>query len=157
MEETLLKVICDYLKPVVYAENTHIIPQGDPLDQMLFITQGIVWVYPTTSSGHGASRVSTTPTTKLLKKGDYYGDELVQWSLTHNSLSDLPISAVNMKSHTKVEGFALRANDLMKAVTRFSWRFQRTERRVSGGLNGQSPAEGWESLAISAVKSVWQR
>ena len=75
MDEKVLNVICDHLKPVLYAENTHIIREGDPLDQMLFIAQGTVWVY--TASSHGRRSISTNKTTKRLEKGDYYGEELV--------------------------------------------------------------------------------
>ena len=151
MDEKVLNVMCDYLKPVVYAEHTHIFREGDPLDQMLFITQGTAWVY--TASSHGGRSTSTNTTTKRLEKGDYSGEELVKWSLTHNLLTDFPISTENVKSHTKVEAFALRANDLMNAVERFWWLFWRNLPR----LKRTYPAEKLEDLAISAVKSFRQR
>ncbi|KAF3448001.1 hypothetical protein FNV43_RR08709 [Rhamnella rubrinervis] len=138
----VLDAICDHLKPVGYAENTHIIREGDPLDQMLFITEGTVCVYK--ASSHGGRSKST----KRLK-GDYYGEELVKRSLMHPSLSDFPISMVNVKSHTKVEALALRAEDLMEVASTFWWLFWRN----LSGLYSAYP----NLLAISAVVSVWRR
>ncbi|KAF3448010.1 hypothetical protein FNV43_RR08718 [Rhamnella rubrinervis] len=150
-DDRVLNVICDYLTPVLYAENTHIIRQGDLLDQMLFITQGTVLVYVTSS--HGGRSISTNTTTKRLEKGNHYGEELIKWSLTHNSLTDFPISTENVKSHTKVEAFALRANDLMMAVSRFPLLFQRN----LSGRDSKSLEEQREILATTAVRSVRQR
>lgn len=49
VDEDALEFICDSLKPVVYPENSYIILQGEPLDKMLPITQGVVWTYKSSS------------------------------------------------------------------------------------------------------------
>lgn len=110
MDEVELKVISDRLKPQLYPEKTHIIREGEPLDQMLFITQGTVWQYET----------NCTTTTKHLKRGDYYGEELAKWSRTHEALSDsqCPTSTATVKSQTKVEAFVLNVNDLVNAISK---------------------------------------
>ncbi|KAL5568095.1 hypothetical protein UlMin_024670 [Ulmus minor] len=104
--------ILKYLKPVTYSENTYIIRKGEPLDMMLFITQGIVWIFNKTSME------------KRLKKGDYFGEELLEWELK-NSNSDFtfPISTKNVKAHTKVEAFALKAANLEQLLNDFGWIF----------------------------------
>ncbi|XP_048319661.2 cyclic nucleotide-gated ion channel 1 isoform X2 [Ziziphus jujuba] len=161
VKEEVLEVICDHMKPVIYTENSYIIREGDPLDQMILITQGTVWVYTGNSCSHGrrsngGTNASSSNTTKRLKKGDIYGEELVKWSLTHNSLSDFPISNENVRSHTKVEGFALKANDLMNAISNYWWLFSRNLCGLKTSSSNNSPAKRWENLAISAVKSVRQ-
>ncbi|GMN39892.1 hypothetical protein TIFTF001_009120 [Ficus carica] len=89
---------------------------GEPLDKMLLITQGVVWTYKSSSDVEG-NRISTIRT-GFLKKGDFYGEELLAWSFQCTSLSNVPISTTNVKSHTKVEAFVLMAKDLRKAVSR---------------------------------------
>ncbi|KAI9073199.1 hypothetical protein K1719_044808 [Acacia pycnantha] len=40
MDAQFLDALCDGLKPVLYTENTYIIREGDPVDQMVFFIQG---------------------------------------------------------------------------------------------------------------------
>ncbi|RWR88819.1 putative cyclic nucleotide-gated ion channel 5 [Cinnamomum micranthum f. kanehirae] len=40
MDERLLDAICERLKPSLYTENTYIVREGDPVDEMLFIIRG---------------------------------------------------------------------------------------------------------------------
>lgn len=166
MNEQVLRVICDHLKPVIYTENSYIIREGDPLDRMLFITQGTAWEYFYTNETIGGSTHSTTAssdfstngslrssTTRRIKKGDYFGEELVKWSLTHNTIFDFPISTTNLKSHTKVEAFALMANDLMNALRKHWWLF----RRSLSPNSTNTCAEQWETLALQALQTIRHR
>ncbi|XP_021830089.1 cyclic nucleotide-gated ion channel 1-like [Prunus avium] len=122
MDDQVLKEIFDYLKPVSYTEDNHIIVEGEPLVKMLFITQGILLTY-TTNNGAGKSSGGSS-TTKCLGKGDFYGEELLTWASTFSPLSDLPISTRFVKSLTKVEAFALTANDLKIIASKFQWHFK---------------------------------
>ncbi|KAF4380223.1 hypothetical protein F8388_024516 [Cannabis sativa] len=108
MDDYVYETICKYLKPVTYLEKSYIIRKGEPLDMMLLITQGVVWTFGS----------STCPIDGL-QKGDFFGNELIEWQLNLESSSykDLPISSVNLKSHTKVEGFALMAIDLKHVLS----------------------------------------
>ncbi|PQP93095.1 hypothetical protein Pyn_14016 [Prunus yedoensis var. nudiflora] len=147
-DERVLKVICNYLKPVIYTENSYVIRAGEPLDLMLFITQGIIWTFAGTQvdgSGklNGSSSSSTSSITRCLEKGDFYGEELLSRISTYISFSDLPICTDNVKCHTKVEAFALLAKDLKTVVTEFWWYFP--------NLNN---SELEEKLAISSVRAV---
>ncbi|KAF3448007.1 hypothetical protein FNV43_RR08715 [Rhamnella rubrinervis] len=60
---------------------------------------------------------------------------------------------VNVKSHMKVEALALKAKDLMKAISTSWWLF----RRNFSGLDSDYPEEKWKPLAISAMQSIWRR
>ena len=121
----LLQLICDHLKPVYYNEHSYIVGEGEPLDAMLFITQGVVWNFITTSNDEGI----VTSKAQCFEKGNFFGQELLETekekehvggefkgSLVPN-LSELPISTKTAKTHTKVEGFALMANDLRTVVS----------------------------------------
>ena len=129
--EQLLQMICDYLKPVYYNEQSYIVREGEPLDAMLFITQGVVWNFITTSNGEGI----VTSKAQCIEKGNFFGQELLDWGFSKEkekekelvggefegslipNLSELPISTKTAKTHTKVEGFALLANDLRTIVS----------------------------------------
>ncbi len=100
-----------------YNQRSYIVREGEPLDAMLFITQGIIWNFTT---NNGERR------TWCIEKGNFYGEELLQWGLDSlkrsvlPKLSDLPISLKTAKTHTMVEAFALMANDLRTIVFRRS-------------------------------------
>ncbi|CAL9000291.1 unnamed protein product [Prunus brigantina] len=144
-DERVLKVICNYLKPVIHSENSYVIRAGEPLDLMLFITQGIIWTFAGTLVD-GSSSSSTSSITRCLEKGDFYGEELLSRISTYISFSDLPICTDNVKCHTKVEAFALLAKDLKTVVTEFWWYFPT--------LNN---SELEEKLALSSVRAVRRR
>ncbi|XP_068318962.1 cyclic nucleotide-gated ion channel 1-like [Pyrus communis] len=118
-DRQVLDAIMEDLEPVSYADGTYIIREGEPLDRMLFITQGSVLTYKTTTTG-GESGSSSTA---YLEKGDVYGKELIGWAATSTPFSGLPISGQTVKSHEKVEVFAIRAARLKRIVSRFSTHF----------------------------------
>ena len=115
--EQLLRMICDFLKPVYYDEHEYVFREGEPLDAMLFITQGIVLNFPT-----GNCEGTLSSMAECIEKGDFYGQDLLDWAFndspTSRNLSKLPVSTKTLKTHTKVEGFTLLANDLMTVVLR---------------------------------------
>lgn len=172
MDEQLLEVICEHLKPVIYTESSYMIRKGDPLDRMLFITQGTAWAYTnstshsnfndnhnnsnvgqssTTSSGDHSTMSIRSGSTRRLRKHDYFGEELLEWSMTHNKIWDFPISTTSVKSHTKVEAFALMANDLMNAVRKNWWLFRRN--LPANSAHARANQQRWETLALSAIRA----
>ncbi|PRQ60441.1 putative ion channel, cNMP-binding protein [Rosa chinensis] len=121
MDEKVLKMMCDYLKPVNYPENTLVFQMGEPFDRMVFITEGLMWTYTTATerSHYGkATEPATSPSmdTNFLKTGDSYGHALLQFG--SSSLAALPTSNANVRCHTKVEAFVLMAKDLKNIVTK---------------------------------------
>ncbi|KAI5314223.1 hypothetical protein L3X38_043399 [Prunus dulcis] len=115
MDGEVLKEIFDNLKPVSYTEDNHIIVEGEPLVKMLFITQGILLTY---------TRNNDAGTTECLDKGKFFGDELLIWASKFSPFSALPISTRFVKPLTKVEAFALKANDLKIIASKFPEAFQ---------------------------------
>ena len=126
-------MICDYLKPVLYYnEHSYIVREGEPLDAAIFVTQGIIWSFAT-SNGEG----TVSSAAQCIEKGHFYGQDLLDWALndfpTSLDLSKLPISTKTVKTHAKVEGFALMANDLKTVVSK------------------------WKTEAASALQAAWRR
>ncbi|XP_035543548.1 cyclic nucleotide-gated ion channel 1-like [Juglans regia] len=124
-ERQLQLDICEYIKQVYYCEDTYIIREGEPLDRMLFVTKDVVWKFATTNNNGVGSTVSSSRG-ECIEKGCYCGEEILNWGFHGFSqrimpnLSDLPISDKTLKTHTKVEAFALMANDLKALVSRYA-------------------------------------
>ncbi|KAM1033224.1 hypothetical protein TB2_036241 [Malus domestica] len=137
LDEKVLKEICQSLQPVMFTEDTYIVKEGKPLDKMLFVTQGIVWSY-------GSS--NTNGSTRCLKKGDFYGEELLNWVSEVSYLTTLPISTRFVKSHTYVEAFVLRAYDLKTIVSKNWLHFFKF-----------TPPSQKQHLAASSLQESWRR
>ncbi|XP_061999619.1 cyclic nucleotide-gated ion channel 1-like [Rosa rugosa] len=144
MDESVLKLICDNLKPVIYTENSYVIRAGEPLDLMLFNAEGIIWTY--TTSTDGSIKLGSS-ITQCIGKGDFYGEELLSWASSYMSFSDLPISTQNVKCHTKVEAFSLMAKDLKAVVSKFWWHFSKAVPDLNRN-NSQL-----EELALSSLRA----
>lgn len=125
MDARVLKAIYEHLKLVIYNEDTYIIREGEPLEKMFFITRGTAWSYTTCNANVAGSITSgASSIIKCLVRGDFYGEELLNWATTKfASFSEFPISTRTLKAQKKVEGFVLRANDLKSVVTKFWWYF----------------------------------
>ncbi|TQE04647.1 hypothetical protein C1H46_009730 [Malus baccata] len=114
MNEKVLTLMCDCLKPVTYGETSFVFRMGDPLDCMMFIIQGTVWTYGSSENqvGQGVSSMAI----KRVGKGYIYGEELLDWA--SDCFNELPVSSKHVKSQTKVEAFVLMAKDLETVVSR---------------------------------------
>lgn len=146
MDERLLDAMCDCLKPVLYTENSCIVREGDPVDEMLFVMRGELLTV-TTNGGSSGFFNST-----YLKAGDFCGDELLTWALDPNMSSSLPISTRTVKPVTDVEAFALMAEDLKFVASQFrrlhSKRFQHTFRYYS---------QQWRTWGARFIQVAWRR
>uniref|UniRef100_A0A2N9GCH3 Cyclic nucleotide-binding domain-containing protein n=1 Tax=Fagus sylvatica TaxID=28930 RepID=A0A2N9GCH3_FAGSY len=110
------------LKPVFYNEQCNILQEGDPIDAIFLITDGIVWSSNNSNNiGKGATTASRQ--VERLVKGQLFGEELLDWFWKKDSSIDmskliLPVSSKTLKTHTKVEAFALMADDFKEIVSR---------------------------------------
>ncbi|KAL6206449.1 hypothetical protein ACLB2K_023697 [Fragaria x ananassa] len=126
MDEIVLQMMCDNLKPVIYPEDTPLFQIGDPIRSMLLITEGTLFIYRTTSNdsyvaSENAKRgsISSSPSGSNLGKGDFYGaEELIEWVTQDKDFGQLPSSAFSVKCDSKVEGFVLTAKDLKSVVAK---------------------------------------
>ena len=140
INEQLLLKICDSLRPVYYNEQSYIVREGDPVDAMIFITDGVAWSYSTSNNGEAISGSSSLA--ERLEKGDFFGGELLEFVLKNPSLPKLAISPRTVKTHGPIEGFALMAEDLKNIVTK-NWKW------VGKGQ--------LEPFAAHVVQAAWRR
>jgi cyclic nucleotide gated channel len=128
-DQNLLERICDSLKPMYYEENICILKKGDRVTAMVFTTQGSVRCFKTSNDENGDDPDDHEPidTFKL------YGEELLQW-LDHypSDKQWLPNSTKTVKTHSKVEAFALTANDLGHLIPRHTRAAEATKELLQG-------------------------
>lgn len=113
MDEGLLDAICERLKPSLYTDNTYVLREGDPVDEMLFIIRGRLESVTTDGGRSGFFNRG------FLKEGDFCGEELLTWALDPKAGSNLPPSTRTVKSLTEVEAFALIADELKFITSQF--------------------------------------
>ncbi|CAN4113213.1 unnamed protein product [Withania somnifera] len=146
MDERLLDAICERLKPCLYIENTYIVREGDPVDEMLFIIRGRLESVTTDGGRSGFFNRS------FLKEGAFCGEELLTWALDPKSGSNLPSSTRTVKALTEVEAFALTADELKFVASQFrrlhSRQVQHTFRFYS---------QQWRTWAACFIQAAWRR
>ncbi|XP_048443026.1 cyclic nucleotide-gated ion channel 1-like isoform X2 [Pyrus x bretschneideri] len=127
MDEYVLTLLCNYLKPMTYNENSFVFRAGDPLDCMVFIIEGTMWTYASSDSqvGRGISSMAI----KRLGKCQFYGEELLDRA--SDCFTELPVSSKHVKSQTKVEAFVLMAKDLETVVSRCPLQWENGEKKGS--------------------------
>ncbi|XP_059450223.1 cyclic nucleotide-gated ion channel 1-like [Corylus avellana] len=147
-KEHRLQLICESLKPLYYNEESYILREGEPLTAMLFITQGSVCCFKTNNDDSGENGEGIVSGAECIEKGKFYGEQLLKWGFNGSSpeLSDLPISTKTVKALTKVEAFALTANNLKNLVVRQSQAAsaakgyaQNVRRRLNEKMNENPP------------------
>lgn len=144
MDEKLKDAICEYLKPMLYIERSFIVQEGEPLDEMVFIIRGKVMIY----SKRDGEVATGSSGSKWLTKGDFYGENLLDWALRNPTSTTVPISTKTIRAHTKVEAFVLMANDLKTVVSKFWWLFSK---------NSPSLKAIWAPWAALALQLAWRR
>ncbi|KAL4614127.1 hypothetical protein ACB092_07G032200 [Castanea dentata] len=133
------------LKPMFHSEHSYIIRERDPIDAIFFITDGTVWTYTNTTSNNNGEEGTVLTQAERLVEGEYFGKELLGWvqksTASRNNLSKLPVSSRTLKAHTKVEVFALMAQDLKQIL--------------HSKLSSLGP-EQLPSAAASVVQRIWR-
>ncbi|KAF7806532.1 putative cyclic nucleotide-gated ion channel 5 [Senna tora] len=146
MDERLLDAICERLKPCLFTENTYIVREGDPVDEMLFIIRGRLESVTTDGGRSGFFNRS------ILKEAEFCGEELLTWALDPKSGSNLPSSTRTVKALTEVEAFALIAEELKFVASQFrrlhSRQVQHTFRFYS---------QQWRTWAACFIQAAWRR
>ncbi|XP_065868289.1 cyclic nucleotide-gated ion channel 1-like isoform X2 [Euphorbia lathyris] len=145
MDEQLLDAICDRLKPALYTEESYIVREGDPVDEMLFIMRGKLQTI-TTNGGRSGFFNSF-----CLKAGDFFGEELLIWALDPHC-SNFPISTRTVQTLTEVEAFALMADDLKFVASQFRRLHSRQLRHTFRFYSQQ-----WRTWAARFIQASWRR
>ncbi|KAI7730583.1 hypothetical protein M8C21_005796, partial [Ambrosia artemisiifolia] len=146
MDGQLMDALCDRLKRVLYTEDSYILREGDPVDEMHFVMQGQL-LTTTTDSG----RVGFFNSEEL-NEGDICGEELFAWALDPDTPSNLPISTRTVQALEEVKAFALMADDLKFVVSQF-------KRQHSNHLihTYRYYSQKWRSWAACFIQTAWRR
>ncbi|GMI91923.1 cyclic nucleotide gated channel 8 [Hibiscus trionum] len=146
MDERLLDAICERLKPSLYTENTYIVREGDPVNEMLFVIRGRLESVTTDGGRSGFYNRG------LLKEGDFCGEELLTWALDPKASSNLPLSTRTVMALSEVEAFALEAEELKFVSSQFrrlhSRQVQHTFRFYS---------QQWRTWASCFIQTAWRK
>ncbi|KAK4837755.1 hypothetical protein QYF36_008209 [Acer negundo] len=146
MDEQLLDALCDRLKPVLYTEESYIVREGDPVDEMLFIMRGKLLTVTTNGGRTGFFN------SEYLRAGDFCGEELLTWALDPQTSSNLPISTRTVRALSEVEAFALMADDLKFVASQFR-RLHSKQLRHTFRFYSQQ----WRSWAACFIQAAWRR
>ncbi|KAG4203651.1 hypothetical protein ERO13_A05G413600v2 [Gossypium hirsutum] len=146
MDEQLLDAMCDRLKPVLYTEESYIVREGDPVDEMLFIMRGKLLTVTTNGGRTGFFN------SEYLGAGDFCGEELLTWALDPHSSSNLPISTRTVRALTEVEAFALMADDLKFVASQFRRLHSKQLRHTFRFYSLQ-----WRTWAACFIQAAWRR
>ncbi|KAK3026457.1 hypothetical protein RJ639_041867, partial [Escallonia herrerae] len=146
MDEQLLDALCDRLKPVLYTEDSYIVREGDPVDEMLFVMRGKLLTVTTNGGRTGFFN------SDYLKAGDFCGEELLTWALDPHSSSNLPISTRTVQALSEVEAFALMADDLKFVASQFR-RLHSKQLRHTFRFYSQQ----WRTWAACFIQAAWRR
>ncbi|BBN13239.1 cyclic nucleotide gated channel, plant [Marchantia polymorpha subsp. ruderalis] len=146
MDDRLLDAICERLKPALNTEQTYIVREGDPVNEMLFIIRGHLESVTTNGGRTGFFNFGA------LKPGDFCGEELLTWALDPRPSKTLPSSTRTVKALVEVEAFALQAEDLKFVASQFrrlhSKQLQHTFRYYS---------HQWRTWAACFIQARWRR
>jgi len=146
MDEQLLDAMCDRLKPVLFTEESYIVREGDPVDEMLFIMRGKLLTITTNGGRTGFFN------SEYLKAGDFCGEELLTWALDPHSSSNLPTSTRTVQTLSEVEAFALKADDLKFVASQFR-RLHSKQLRHTFRFYSQQ----WRTWAACFIQAAWRR
>ncbi|XP_022922540.1 cyclic nucleotide-gated ion channel 1-like [Cucurbita moschata] len=146
LNEKLIDAVCGYLKPVEYTERNIIVEKGKPLDKMIFVIHGKLWMYSNDNREDG-----TIGSSESLTKDNYFGEDLLNWGLKDPLLSTVPLSPKTVSAHTKVEAFVLSANDLKIFISKFWW-------LISSELSNHPKfKEQCKKWAVPLICAAWYR
>ncbi|CAN7139679.1 unnamed protein product [Brassica rapa subsp. narinosa] len=146
MDEQLLDALCDRLQPVLYTEESYIVREGDPVDEMLFIMRGKLLTMTTNGGRTGFFN------SEHLGAGDFCGEELLTWALDPHTSTNLPISTRTVQALVEVEAFALKADNLKFVASQFR-RLHSKQLRHTFRFYSQQ----WRTWAACFIQAAWRR
>nr|XP_011460222.1 PREDICTED: uncharacterized protein LOC105350264 isoform X2 [Fragaria vesca subsp. vesca] len=117
VDEDVLHRICMSLDPVVLPKNSCVVKPGGQIDRMLIIVEGKITL--TEQTFHILSRLRKRGNVeKILKKGDFFGEELLPWAFPDVSISKYKpdMSRKYVDCCEKVEAFSLTKEGVESVV-----------------------------------------
>ncbi|KAG0585469.1 hypothetical protein M758_2G013700 [Ceratodon purpureus] len=146
MDDSLLDAMCERLRPALCTEGTHILREGDPVNEMFFVIRGELESVTTNGGRTGFFNKAA------ISSGGFCGEELLTWALDPKPQSHLPISTHSVKAIKEVEAFTLSSDDLKFVASQFrrlhSKQLQHTFRYYSNH---------WRTWGACFIQSAWRK
>nr|DAD30978.1 TPA_asm: hypothetical protein HUJ06_009829 [Nelumbo nucifera] len=146
MDGQLLDAICERLVSSLSTQDTYIVCEGDPVNEMLFVIRGTL-ESSTTNGGRSGFFNSIT-----LRPGDFCGEELLTWALMPNSSLNLPCSTRTVRALSEVEAFTLRAEDLKFVASQFKRLHSKKLQHAFRYYSHQ-----WRTWGACYIQAAWRR
>ncbi|XXG82329.1 hypothetical protein AAC387_Pa10g0304 [Persea americana] len=146
MDQRLLDFICDRLKLALYTESSYIVREEEPVDEMLFIEQGMLESCTTNGGRIGFFNSA------VLKAGDFCGEELLTWALIPRPSSILPTSTRTVRALTDVKAFALKGDDLKFYGSEFRRLYSEKLKHTFRFYSQQ-----WRTWAACYIQAAWRQ
>ncbi|RAL46078.1 hypothetical protein DM860_006232 [Cuscuta australis] len=146
MDGRMMDAICERLNPVLCTQDTCLMREGDPVNEMLFIIRGNLDSY-TTNGGRTGFFNSCG-----IGPGDFCGEELLTWALDPRPSVILPSSTRTVRAVSEVEAFALAADDLKFVAGQFRRLHSKQLRHKFRFYSHQ-----WRMWAATFIQAAWRR
>ncbi|PIA40471.1 hypothetical protein AQUCO_02500282v1 [Aquilegia coerulea] len=146
MDDQLLDAICERLVSSLSTEDTYIVREGDPVNEMIFIIRGQL-ESSTTNGGRSGFFNSI-----ILRAGDFCGEELLTWALMPNPSQNFPTSTRTVRAQGEVEAFALRAEDLKYVANQFKRLHSKKLQHAFRYYSHQ-----WRTWGGCFIQAAWRR
>ncbi|KAL6197425.1 hypothetical protein ACLB2K_033034 [Fragaria x ananassa] len=143
VDEDVLHRICMTLDPVVLPKNSCVVKPGGQIDRMLIIVEGKITL--TEQTFHILSRLRKRGNVeRILKKGDFFGEELLTWAFPDVSISKYKpdMSRTYVDCCEKVEAFALTKEGVESVVAYYREGTNILELQLENGRDGVAHSKG---------------
>ncbi|OVA15294.1 Cyclic nucleotide-binding domain [Macleaya cordata] len=147
MDDQLLDAMCYRVKQALYTEDSFIVREGDPVDEMLFIMRGKVLTMTTNGGRSGFFN------SEYLNPGDFCGEELFTWALDPRPSINLPNSTRTVRAMTEVEAFVLTADVLKSVAAAQSRSFDSRQLMATFRFHSSQ----WRTWAACFIQAAWRK
>ncbi|KAL3526561.1 hypothetical protein ACH5RR_011217 [Cinchona calisaya] len=145
LDDLILDNICDRVKPLVYSKDEKIIREGDPVQRMIFIVNGLIRRSQSLAKGMVG--------TSMLEPGSFLGDELLSWCLRRPILDRLPASSATFTCIEPAEAYALDADDFRYITDHFRSHFANKNLKQTARYYSSN----WRTWATVNIQFAWGR
>ncbi|KAK9940214.1 hypothetical protein M0R45_016885 [Rubus argutus] len=155
VDEDVLHRICMSLEPVILPKNNHVFNAGDEIDRMLIIVEGEIKLTERTfNRGFGPAPAERPVNVKRIKKGDFFGEQLLISAFPHTSISMSRPAFSNqyVECCTKVEAFVLPKKGVESVVAYYRNGSNEFE-QLENGRDGVADTKG----ASTSTTTIEQR
>ena len=140
----MLDAICERLRNALYIQDSCLLSEGAPVNEMVFIIRGRLNSFTTNGGRDGFFN------TCCIGPGDFCGEELLTWAMVPHPNAVFPSSTRTVKCISEVEALTLTAEALKFVASQFRrqhWKNLRPTFRAS--------SQQWRTRAACFIQASW--